>query len=359
MAVLTAHEAARAVTDGWTKSILVVMLDTRNSAARVATLPVILALLCSAVLHAQAGSGTISGVVFDSLGAPLPQAEVRIKNPANETRYQVVTSAKGEYSILGLPTGAYEIEVVVHGARMYFQKDVAVEPGKPLKLDMRLKETNLGAIGDDVLAAAALDRRPVPTGPAPRALDGHPDLSGVWGPVRLVEMGKYEMLPWAQAEMKRPDRISPNAFCLPQGPVLGGNVPFKFVQSPQTIVALTEDIFTYRQFHMDVHEHPKDGDPTWMGHSIGRWEGDTLVVDSANFNNKSWTPLGRPHTDKLHLVERFRRPDAGHLEYEMTIDDPGTYTHPWTIKFASNLLVGEEIGEYICTENEQDAKHYR
>jgi len=321
-------------------------------------LGLVAALIAGAALHAQTGSATISGVVFDNLGAPLPQAEVRVKDSASGAPYQVSTSAKGEYSVGGLPAGAYEIAVFVHGMRMYFQQNVAVEPGKSLTIDMRLGDTNLGALGDDVFAAAALDRRPVPTGPAPRALDGHLDLSGVWAPVRVVEMGESEMLPWAQAEMKRPGRISPNAYCLPQGPLLGGNVPFKFIQAPKTIVALTEDIFTYRQIHMDGRGHPKDGDPTWMGHSIGRWEGDTLVVDSANFNDKSNTPQGRPHTDKLHLVERFRRPDAGHLEYEVLIDDPGTYTKPWTIKFASNLLVGDEIGEYICTENEQDVKHY-
>jgi hypothetical protein len=80
-------------------------------------------------------------------------------------------------------------------------------------------------------------------------------------------------------------------------------------------------------------------------------------VDSAGFNDKSWTPQGRPHTDELHIIERFRRPDAGHLEYEITIDDPGTYVKPWTIKRASNLLVGDEIGEFICTENNLDVQH--
>jgi hypothetical protein len=334
------------------------MLDRRAGLVKVSILGAIAALISSVMVHAQTSSGTISGVVFDNLGTPLPQAEVKVKNSTSGTEYQAATSSKGEYSITGLPSGTYEMEVIVHGMRMYFQQNVEVEAAKPLTIDPRLKETNLGALGDDVFAAAALDRRPVPKGPTPRALDGHPDLSGVWAPVHLVEMHESEMLAWAQAEMKRPNRITPNAFCLPQGPLLGGNTVFKFIQAPKTIVALTEDIFTYRQIHLDGRGHPKDGDPTWMGHSIGHWEGDTLVVDSANFNNKSQIFMGRPHTDKLHLIERFRRPDAGHLEYEMTIDDPGTYTKPWTVKFASNLLNGEEIGEYICTENEQDVKHY-
>lgn len=330
--------------------------------ALIASLPrVIAALALSCLLCLQLTaqvSGAVEGVVFDNFGAPLPLAEVRVKNSANGTDYQVSTSATGVYSVAGLPAGSYDVEVFVHGMRLFTKQGVAIASGKPMNLDVRLGDSGLSPLGDDVFAAAALARRPVPTGPAPRSLDGHPDLSGVWAPIRHVTVGEPELLPWAIEEMKRPGRMSPNAFCLPQGPLLGGNVPFKFVQSPQTIVALTEEPFTYRQFHMDGRGHPKDADPTWMGHSIGRWEGDTLVVDTANFNDKSFTPLGRPHTEKLHMVERFRRPDAGHLEYEVTVDDPDTYKKPWTLKFATNLLVDDEIGEYVCTENEQDSTHY-
>ena len=259
----------------------------------------------------------------------------------------------------GLPPGAYEFAVIVHGSRLFVEQNAAVEAGKALRIEARLKDTNLGTLGDDVFAAAALDRRPTATGPAPRTLDGKPDFAGVWSPSRAVEAGKSEMLPWAEAELKREGRAieNPTTRCLPWGPLLDGPFPFKFVQSPSVIVVLIEDIFSYRQIFLDGRGHPKDGDPTWMGHSIGRWEGDTLVVDSAGFNNKSWTPMGRPHTDRLHIIERFRRIDAGHLDYEMTIDDPGTYVKPWTIKRASNLLVGDEIGEYICTENNQDVQH--
>lgn len=318
-------------------------------------------LVSTAMLVAQTGlrPGNITGTVFDNLGAPLPSAEVHATNRASGMVYHATTGAKGDYAISGLPAGAYEFAVVVHGNRLYVQDKVAVEGATPVRIDVRLKDTNLGTLGDDVFAAAALDRRPVPTGPAPRALDGKPDLSGVWSPSRAVDVGKSEMLPWAEAELKRESRAveNPTAHCLPWGPLLDGPFPFKFIQSPSTIVVLIEDVFSYRQIFLDGRGHSKDADPTWMGHSIGRWEGDTLVVDSAGFNNKSWTPMGRPHTDKLHIVERFRRPDLGHLEYEITIDDPGTYLKPWTIKRASNLLAGDEIGEYICTENEQDLEH--
>jgi hypothetical protein len=322
-------------------------------------LRVLFLVFAAALLSAQSETGTISGVVYDNLGAPLPQAEVRIRNASSGKQDQSLTSAKGEYAFPGLSAGTYEMTVMVHGVSLFSRKNVAVEAGKPPNIDAHLGDSNLGAIGDDVFAAAAMERRPVPTGPTPRALDGHPDLSGVWATFRQVEASATELLPWAQAEMKRPERVSPNAFCLPQGPRLGGANPFKFIQAPQTIVVLIEDIFTYRQIHMDGRARPKEVDPTWMGYSIGHWEGETLVVETANFNNKSWLPFGRPHTEQLHLTERFRRPDEGHLEYEFMVDDPGTFTKPWTVKYATTLLAGDEIGEYICTENEQDIKHYK
>jgi hypothetical protein len=321
----------------------------------------LLLLYASAVAVFAQVPGQISGVVFDPLGAPFADAAVQATNAATGKVYQTASGAKGEYMLAGLPPGAYEFTVVVHGERLFVQPDVKIEAGKTVRIDARLKDTNLGALGDDALAAARLDRRPVPTGPAPRTLDGKPDLTGMWAPTRSVDAGNPEMLPWAEALVKQ--RIAtnmkdiPTARCLPWGPTLDVPTVFKFIQSPAEIVILTEDVFSYRQIFLDGRGHPKDIDPTWMGHSIGRWEGDTLVVDTIGFNDKSWTPPPRPHTEKLHIIERVRRPDAGHLEIETTIDDPGTYMRPWTFKRATNLLVGEEIGEYICAENNQDLQH--
>jgi len=168
-------------------------------------------------------------------------------------------------------------------------------------------------------------------------------------------------LPWVQPVLQERRENNwkdiPTARCLPWGPTFDVPTVFKFIQAPTEIVVLTEDVFSYRQIFLDGRGHPKDGDPTWMGHSTGRWDGDTLVVDTAGFNDKSWTPVPYPHTEKLHLIERIRRPDAGHLEIETTVDDPGTYAGPWTFKRTSNLLVGEEIGEYVCAENNQDLEH--
>jgi hypothetical protein len=323
---------------------------------------VVLLTLGAAYVMAQA-TGSLSGVVFDPLGGPLPAAEVRVTGASGKI-LRATTSSKGTYSIAGLPPGSYRVEVLVHGSQSYVQEGVGVGAGQSVTIEIRLKDDGqLGAIGDNALAAAALSRRPAPVGATPRALDGHPDLFGVWAPTKKVEEGKPEPLPWAAAAVK--ERLQnnmkdiPTASCLPWGPTFDIPVTYKFIQSPKTIVILFEDVFSYRQIHMDGRAHPADADPTWMGHSIGRWEGDTLVVDTAGMNDKSWSPMPFPHTEKFHLIERIRRLDLGHLEIETTIDDPGTYTKPWSFKVASTLLAGEEIGEYICAENNQYAGHAR
>ena len=96
----------------------------------------------------------------------------------------------------------------------------------------------------------------------------------------------------------------------------------------------------------------------WMGHSIGHWEKDTLVIDSVGFDERSWLDnLGHPHTEMMHVTERFRRPDLGHLEIEFTIDDPGAYAQPWKFTRASELDVNDDVGEYVCNENNKDVEH--
>jgi hypothetical protein len=311
---------------------------------------------------AQTGAGTITGVVFEPSGAPFPAGVVRAKNAATSKVYEATSGPKGEYTLTGVAPGTYVLTVVVRGEQVHSQAGVMVGPAQPSHIDIHLQDPGqLGAIGDNFVANAALDRRPVPTGPTPRALDGKPDLSGVWAPTRVVDAGKPDLLPAAAAIVK--ERFAnnmkdiPTARCLPWGPTFDVPVTFKFVQAPTVIVILWEDVFSYRQIFLDGRGHSKDADPTWMGHSIGRWEGDTLVVDTAGFNDKSWTPVPYPHTEKLHMIERIRRPDLGHLEIETVIEDPGTYAKPWTFKRASQLLAGDEIGEYICAENNQDVGH--
>ncbi|PWU01935.1 MAG: hypothetical protein C5B51_21855 [Terriglobia bacterium] len=138
----------------------------------------------------------------------------------------------------------------------------------------------------------------------------------------------------------------------------GALFPYKLVQSPTLLIMLFEDdIPSHRQVFLDGRSHPKDPNPSWMGHSVGHWEDDTLVIDTVGFNDRSWLdPQGHAHTEKMRITERFRRPDLGHLEIEFTIDDPGAYAKPWTMKRISELDSGDEIGEYVC-ENNKDPEH--
>jgi len=210
---------------------------------------------------------------------------------------------------------------------------------------------------------------PAASKPVPRTADGHPDLNGIWGPDRnfIYDIGstlkKGETLPlqsWAEkATKEHMSKDDPEANCLPAGVPRMAPYPWKIVQQPKLVVFLFEgNIHTYRQIFLDGRPHPEDPDPTWYGHSIGRWDGDTLVVDSIGFNDKFWFDFaGHPHTEKLHVTERFRRSDYGHLDLEVVIDDPGAYTKPFTMYGRSPLVENSEIMEYICNENNQDLSH--
>jgi hypothetical protein len=151
----------------------------------------------------------------------------------------------------------------------------------------------------------------------------------------------------------------PTAHCLPTGVTTSAGRG-KFVQTPVLLVILAEFPGDTRQVFLDGRPHPNQMEPTWIGHSIGQWEGDTLVVDTAGFNDKSWLGLisnPYPHTEMLHVVERYRRPDLGHLELEMTVEDPGALKKPWIVKRTAILDPTDEIMENICSENEKDSKH--
>jgi hypothetical protein len=108
---------------------------------------------------------------------------------------------------------------------------------------------------------------------------------------------------------------------------------------------------TFRTIYMDGRAHPKDLDPSYYGHSVGHWEGDTLVVDTVGFNEGFWYSRGMPHTDRLHMIERFTRTDYNSTKYEVTIDDPGAFTAPWTAGFQLSWDKGQELFEYVCQDN--------
>ena len=208
------------------------------------------------------------------------------------------------------------------------------------------------------------------TAPAPRTAEGKPDLSGIWrggGPSYRFNIAQdlkpEDIQPWAEAlfqERVRDSRKeSPLARCLPV------SIPFhnafnltRIVQTPGLMVILYESPNSpHRTVFTDGRALPKDPDPTWLGYSIGRWEGDTLVIDSAGFNDRTWLDsAGHPQTESLRITERLHRRDFGHMDFQMTIDDPKVFTKPFTIKMERLLAPDTEILEDVC-ENERDAPH--
>jgi hypothetical protein len=211
--------------------------------------------------------------------------------------------------------------------------------------------------------------------PVPRTPDGRPDLSGVWEPrmsppysrnlAAGLDPDDVPFQPWAkELADARADgsqsRQDPPAQCLPQGiPRLGGApAPWKIVQTPDLVVILYEAFNWWRQIHVDGRRLADGANPSWLGYSTGRWDGDTLVVDSRGFNGKAWLDqVGKPSTEQLHVVERFTRTDYGHMTLEVTIDDPGAYTEPWTVTQPVILLPDTELLEFICNENNLDLQH--
>jgi hypothetical protein len=216
------------------------------------------------------------------------------------------------------------------------------------------------------------DGKPNLTAPAPRTPDGKPDLSGLWDKISprygrniAADLKPGEVQPWAEALVKQRmedfGRESMGHQCLPMGPAYttnGGSTAAgetKIIQTPTEIVFLSPDM-TYRQIYMDGRKLEADPNPSWMGYSVGHWEGDTLVVESNGFNDRTWLDgMGHPHTEALRTTERYHRKDFGHLEISMTLQDRAIYAKPWTVTLGAQLAADTELLEYVCQENAQSA----
>ena len=233
--------------------------------------------------------------------------------------------------------------------------------------------------------------------PAPRTADGKPDLTGVWhvnnrpqteltpsvvpgeqvrlagqpgGPgysgniLRDVKPGENIETPLGvkvrTARLADGTRPDPSLFCLPWGLPVNNLVVevVKFIQAPTEIIALYEVDNSYRQIYIDGRPLPQDPNPSWLGYSTGHWDGDTLVVETTGFNDRTWLDMsGHSHGEKLHLTERYHRTDFGHMQVEMTFTDPEFYNKPFTIKFQHALVPDSDILEAYCNENEKDRQH--
>lgn len=226
-----------------------------------------------------------------------------------------------------------------------------------------------------------------PAGPVPR-INGHPDLSGVWqaqaeprgaGLFGLGESpnskyfrnilsdfkpGEEPLTPWGAELIRKHAQAGPTAGpsfnCLPDGVPHADLLPepFKIVQLPREIVFLYEVETMFRQIYLDGRKEPEDPRPTWMGYATGKWEGDTLVVNTMGFNELSWLDArGTGHSEEMRVEERFHRRDYGHMDVTVTVTDPKTFTKPITFSFVEGLLPDTDVLEHVCAEDEKDVAH--
>ena len=220
-----------------------------------------------------------------------------------------------------------------------------------------------------------LDGKPNLAAPAPRAPDGKPDLSGLWNKISpkysrnvAADLKPEEIQPWARALVEqRTENLGKeymNVKCVPLGPGYAisadstGAEQMKIVQTPGLILILNPDL-TYRQIFLDGRALEASPNPDWMGYSVGHWDGDTLVVESFGFNDRTWLDHdGHPHTEALRLTERYRRRNFGSLDVEVTFSDPAAYTRPWTVAVKAELAPDTEMIEWVCNESNQHVERW-
>ena len=232
------------------------------------------------------------------------------------------------------------------------------------------------------------DGQPNLSAPAPRTADGKPDLSGVWAAqcgiygrdacftrgwffdlAKDLKPGEVEMTPWASAIQKQRESRShvddPYGYCMPPGVPridFGGGL-FKILYSRDVTAFLYETLvgMIFRQVFTDGRPLPPALNPSWLGYSVGRWDGDTFIVETSGFRDGGWldTQKGHPNSDALHVTERFRRKDFGHMDLAISISDPKAYVKPWTMNADLNLLPDTELIEAFCDDHEKTMEHRR
>jgi hypothetical protein len=219
------------------------------------------------------------------------------------------------------------------------------------------------------------DGKPDLAAPAPRTSDGKPDLTGLWNKISpkysrnvAADLKPGDIQPWARTlvEERRENlgREYMNVLCVPQGPSYvtaadtTGAEMVKIVQTPTLIVMLNPDL-TYRQIFLDGRTLEPAPNPIWMGYSVGHWDGDTLVVESFGFNDRTWLDHdGHPHTEQLRMTERYRRRNIGNLDVEITFSDPGAYAKPFTVAVRAELAADTEMIEWVCNETGHGVEHW-
>jgi hypothetical protein len=203
------------------------------------------------------------------------------------------------------------------------------------------------------------DGKPHLTAPTPRGLDGKPDLTGVWDGENVVARpDPTNLQPWvldlARQRQQEYYRARPLYQCRPSGPEAEGFGGWRRILQTPTAIAVLSDNLTHRIIHTDGRELEANPAPSWMGYSVGHWDGDTLVVESGGFNDKTWVSrYGVSHTEALRMTERYRRPDFGHLQVEVTFTDPGAFAKPWGFTANMTLAADTDMLELVCEKSSE------
>ena len=315
------------------------------------------------VAVSQDSSASIGGTVYGPNGETVPDAPIQITNTATDDYHRARSDANGNYEMVGLAAGSYKLTINTPCCTYnpYVSEDIDIAAGQARELEIKLQHgMSVGTVGDDPIinARAILGRQEIPDLPVPRMPDGKPDFSGVW----LMGANPYPQPPDVHPQAQEifdgraasGFRNHPHNECLPgDAPTpYGGASPFfiKIVQKLELTVILLEDLPGYRQIYVDGRAHPDDVNPSWVGHSVGRWEGDVLVVDTVGYNDRGWME-GYPRTEELHVVERFTRAEYGRLMIDVTIEDPTVFKKPWILNIPYDLAPQEDLFEYVCENN--------
>lgn len=310
--------------------------------------------------------GTVVGSIIDPNGANITglNENVTLINADTGQEYSGQTNLSGNFSISELPAGSYTLSFLFRTAmyQSYSEEGVMIRDGETLQYDLNIEwSINLGTIGDDpgMLANDMLRRSGDLSGPAPRLFNGSVDFSGLWAirqtPDVPIQRPPYQ--PWAaemNAELLALDIQNPGAFCLPQSAVLAvAGFPWQITQTPDMMIQIMEFVTPgWRQVFLDGRDFPELWNPSWLGHSRGHWEEDTLVVVTSGFND--YTPGFGIHSDEMVVTERYTRPEIGRMLIEITVEDPEALTASYTNVREFGLVLGEEILEFVCAEGNTD-----
>ena len=313
---------------------------------------------------AQAQTSTLHGQVTGPFDGLVADAPIQVTHTDSGERWRSKSDVEGRYEFAGLPAGDYQVRISIRCCEFkpYRYEPVQVAQGAERDFNIQLQQGfQLNTIGDDgaIATAQVLAARELPDLPLPRKDNGKPDLTGMWvygaDPFPVGPKFNDEAAKLVAARVANNFIESPRMHCLPTALPIPTHTPptfGKFVHTPGLIVILYEGVLGFRQIFTDGREHPEDPNPNWLGHSIGWWEDDVLVVDTVGFNDRGWTGLTHPRSEEFHVVERYKRTGYGEMQLVLTIEDPNVYLEPWVQEIPVYFTPGEELLEFVC-ENEK------